>query len=186
MMRVFKPMKISEAFDLKDIDSFTSLFSNDHFTIKSKSNKYICVRYSPDIYNINQERVANYFSENLYKPLTMTNYKFLYLLLEVSKSKVLKFIDFEFKFDGEETEREKAQVKEMIEEGVKSTFEFLNEMGQKISYIDLNVINHFNKIRIFSNGNIAITNKFNEEYYDILLNLIEFLFTGKGLIQDVE
>lgn len=186
MMRVYKPIKISEGFDLQNIDCFTSLFSNENDTINTESTKYICVRYNPDVYNVNQVKVADYFSNNLFKPLTMTNYKFLFLLLEISSNKIFKFVNFEFKTDGEEAEREKTQVREMIEEGVKSTFEFLNEKGQKISYIDINVFDRINTVRIYSSGNIAISNRFKEENYFILLNLIEFLFTGKGLIKDVE
>ncbi|MCH7321803.1 hypothetical protein LZ480_07835 [Solibacillus sp. MA9] len=182
-MRVYKPIKVSEAFDIKNIDYFTSLFSDECYAIKN-ANKYICVRYNPDIYNINQEKIAEFFSKDLYKPLTMTNYKFLYLLLEISKSEVFKFVNFEFKFDGEEAEIEKMQVKEMIEDDVKSSFEFLNETGQKISYIDFDIFDKYNSIRIFSSGNIGVSNRFNEEYNNILLNLIEFLFTGKGLINN--
>lgn len=184
-MRVYKPIKISEAFELNNIDYFTSLFSNEPCALKNDS-KYICVKYNPDVYNINQEKIAKYFSEDLYKPLTMTNYKFLYLLLEISKSDVFNFVNFEFKYEGEEAEMEKMQVKEMVEDDVKSTFEFLNETGQKISYIDFNIFNKFNTIRIFSSGNIGISNRFNEDYYDTLLNLSEFLFTGKGLIKNEE
>ena len=90
------------------------------------------------------------------------------------------FSDFSFKEDGEEAESEKEVVQEMLinNKDVSLISNFLKENSQKIQYIELELFKTKNRVRVFSNGNISLSNAFEKEYYSSVLKIVKFLFTG--------
>lgn len=190
-MKVYKPLKLSDEFDMGKLERFASFFSKDKNILFKSDKKYVCVNYNPDVYFENQNLINDYFSENLFTPLIMTNYKFVFLLLMISNNKNWTFTDFSFKNEGEEGESDKEIVHDLIESDDDSkkiasdTNVFLKESGQKIASIELRLLNRY-KIKIFTNGTLAISdNLLMEKNMNLLLGLVEFLFTGEGL-SDVE
>jgi len=40
------------------------------------------------------------------------------------------------------------------------------------------MVNQKNKIRVYSNGNIALSNSFDKAMHSLMTDIVEFLFTG--------
>ncbi len=179
-MIVYKSIEMLENLSENDLKHFASLFSNKQSFIEKNGKPFLCIPYNPDTYYLNQKEISIAFEEGKFQPLVVTNYKFLALLLWTSKKSEFVFTDFSFKEDGEEAESEKTTVQDMISEGddVKTVSDFLKDNSQKIQYIELCMVNQKNKIRIFSNGNIALSNSFDKAMYSLVTDIVEFLFTG--------
>ncbi|WP_426272581.1 hypothetical protein [Exiguobacterium sp. R-17] len=179
-MKTYKAIHLLNEKAVNELKNISSLFSEKERLIFVESKPYVCVSFTPDVYFKNIHENNSYFISNYFKPLIMTNYKFLSLLLEISEDPNYKFIDFSFKQDGDEGDQEKEFVEEIIsrERNVQASFDFLESKDQTIKYIDLIVCDSKHPIRIDSSGNISVPNNFSEKYSPYIINLIEYLFTG--------
>lgn len=179
-MRTYKAIQILRDLSPSELDDFASLFSNKQSIISDK-NQFICVALNPDCYLLNEAKIGQLFSEDYFRPLIITNYKLLSLLLITARKEEFLFTDFSFKEDGDEHENDKRIVKEMLSESndVLDISSFLKENSQKIRYIELSIENRKNRMRIYSNGNISLTNSFDERLNKLVLSVVQFLFTGR-------
>lgn len=179
-MRIFKAIQILKDFKPNELDKFSSLFSSKQSIIADESNTFVCLSFNPDQYLRNEKTISEYFVKDYFRPLIITNYKLVALLLVTSKMEGYIFSDFSFKEDGEEAESEKEVVQEMLinNKDVSLISNFLKENSQKIQYIELELFKTKNRVRVFSNGNISLSNAFEKEYYSSVLKIVKFLFTG--------
>lgn len=181
-MKTYKVIHMLKDFSESELNNFSSLFSEKKFYISNKEDPYVCVSFNPDVYLSNKQAISEYFKKNYYSPLIMTNYKFLSVLLLISGNTNYKFKDFSFKEEGEEGEHEKSVIEEMIFENknVHDTFSFLESKDQTIKSIELELFSPVNRLKLYSSGNISISNSFSEEYFPHIINLIDYLFTGRN------
>lgn len=179
-MKIYKPIKFNKRLSAIERDEFALLFSNKSEIVGNENESFFFVRYIPDTYILNKEKIKNFYERNIFVPLVMTNYKFLYLLLRINQEKKYTFTNFELKYEGNEYELEKNTIEEMINDTkpIEPTFEMLQEKGQKIRFIDLELMNSKNRVRIYSNGNIGLSNGFEVENYKEISSIIKLLFTG--------
>lgn len=179
-MKTYKAVQVLNVFSPSELEVFASLFSSKQSVISNDKSQFICIEINPDHYLLNKDEISELFKNNYFKPLVVTNYKLLSLLLVVAKRKEFQFTDFSFKESGEEAETEKIIVKDMLSESsdVLDISSFLKENSQKIHYLELEISNSKNRMRIYSNGNISLTNSFDKNLYPLITNVIQFLFTG--------
>lgn len=180
-MKTYKAIHLLKDFSEFELNEFSSLFSKENSAISNGKNPYIGVLFNPDVYLMNKEITNEYFRKNCYSPLIMTNYKFLSVLLLISKIQDYTFKDFSFKEEGEEGEIEKTVLEDMILENknVRDTFNFLESKDQTIKFIELEVFSPRNRLKIYSSGNVSISNSFSKENFPHVVHLIEYLFTGE-------
>ncbi|MCT0506805.1 hypothetical protein [Lactococcus cremoris] len=184
-MKIYKPIHLIQATPTKEVKKISKLFSNyEDDPIRNNSNfDLVFVRYSPDVYFSHGEEIGKLFESDTFDPLVMTNYKFLALLLVCSSNPMIVFSDFSFKNSDESdrSEENREHIKEMIESEDKVTrsFKFLKNIGQRISRIELSIESTRNKVVVYSNGNIGLSNNFPSKYYKEVFPLVELLFTGE-------
>ena len=183
-MKIYKPIHLMKVVSPEKVNKISKLFSNHEDAPIRNGGKFdlTFVRYSPDTYFSNGDQIGELYQNGIFDPLVMTNYKFLALLLVCSSNPLVLFSDFSFKNadESDEAVESRGQIKELIEseKEVTRSFEFLKETGQRISRIELGIESARNKVVIYSNGNIGLSNNFPEALYEEVFSLIEFLFTG--------
>lgn len=114
----------------------------------------------------------------------MNNYRFLALLLKISREELVTFKNFSFYHDdSEEADIDKEEIESQINQGsdLNFTFDVLEDKNQKIKYVELHLNNPKNMIRVYASGNIGLSNSFEPIYNEYILKLVEFLFTGHNV-----
>lgn len=179
-MATYKAIQILKDFSLSELEDLAALFSSKQSIIGKEDTPFKCIAYDPDCYLQNVDKISRQFENGNFRPVIITNYKFLALLLWVSKLEEFVFTDFSFKEDGEEAELEKTTVKDMLSDSdeVGNISNFLKENSQKIQYIELYLKSPKNRVRIHSNGNISLSNTFDKSLYSLIIKIVQFLFTG--------
>lgn len=181
-MKTYKAIHLLNENAKNELNSISSLFSEKESLISyTKESEYACVAFTPDVYLKNKVIINNYFSKNYFAPLVMTNYKFLSLLLMIAENPDYTFKDFSFREDGYEGDHEKEFVEELIlgEKNLQKSFNFLESKDQNIKFIELEVCNSNNRLRIYSSGNIAVSRSFDEQDFPYIINLVKYLFIGR-------
>ncbi|MFK4912061.1 MULTISPECIES: hypothetical protein [Lactococcus] len=183
-MKIYKPIHLLYDIAPQKVLVINKLFS-EHEGIPLQSDgdfKIALVRYSPDIYFNNGVEIGKLFQDEVFEPLVMTNYKFLALLLICSTNPLILFSDFSFKNDDdiEESEENRTYIKDLIDSDQKidRSFEFLKDIEQRISRIELTIESPKNRVVFYSNGNVGLSDSFAKTYFNVVFQLVEFLFTG--------
>ena len=179
-MATYKAIHILKDFSLSELEGLASLFSSEKSIIGKEDNPFKCIAYNPDCYLKNMDKISRQFENGNFRPVIITNYKFLALLLWGYKLEEFIFTDFSFKEDGEEAELEKEIVKGMLSDSdeVLNISNFLEENSQKIQYVELYLKSFQNRVCIHSNGNISLSNTFDKGLYSFIIKIVQFLFIG--------
>lgn len=182
-MKIYRAIKFNKETPNDKVYEFAALFSERTQIISKKKKTFVCIRYNPDTYLKNQEQIGIFYNANFFKPLVMTNYKFLALLLKISNEDIVSFKNFSFyNGDSEEGEIDKEEIESQINQGrdIDFTFDFLEEADQRIKYVELHLGSSKNKVRIYASGNIGLSENFDPEYNNYILDMVEFLFIGRN------
>ncbi|PAK66215.1 hypothetical protein [Lactococcus lactis] len=183
-MKIYKAVKFNKKLPYDKIDNFLALFSEKPQIISSENTLYACVRYNPDTYLKNEQDIGKLYESETISSLIMNNYRFLALLLKISREELVTFKNFSFYHDdSEEADIDKEEIESQINQGsdLNFTFDVLEDKNQKIKYVELHLNNPKNMIRVYASGNIGLSNSFEPIYNEYILKLVEFLFTGHNV-----
>ncbi|MDG4957320.1 hypothetical protein [Lactococcus lactis] len=185
-MEIYKALQVKNDTSRETVNTLVSLFS-DTPSFLTKNEKFVCVKYNPDTYLSNEKKISNLYKQKVFKPLIITNYKFLALLLQLNKSNKIdaEYTDFYFSNTEYDETDDQYILKEEIKEYIKKdTLDFeellsiLSDSDYNIKFVEFKVKKSTDYVTIYTSGNIKYEKSIENVSFETVLDIIEFLFTG--------
>lgn len=181
-MATYRAIQMIKTMSKKEFLRFASMFSTQQEFL-NRGGSFFCLKYNPDVYQMNQDKISEAFSSRIFKPLVITNYKFLSLLLTLYRDHRVYSTDFSFTYNQFEEDgyvEEKDNLREYIAEQwiIDEIYESLDSTNSKIKYVDIKINSYQEPVRFYASGNIMIPDCLSLEDKNFIMEIVEFLFMG--------
>lgn len=177
-MRTYK-VYMQKDKELINKNKLAELFDGMPDILETKDNTIFGIKFNPEDYVFNEKKIIGKIIQFKLKPLVMTNFKFLMLLVEMQKTNMI-LKSFEIKNDDNDNE-ETESIMSRTDENINGDLAFFENNDMKIKFIEIGFFESYSRFTVYSNGIISATDRFSEEEAEELARVIEFLFKGNNL-----